>query len=203
MLTLSVLFFSWLGVALGADTVDPMREHRGIWVTRWTYRSADQVREIMDEVAQAGFNAVYFQVRGQHDAFYRSDIEPWAKDLTGVLGQDPGWDPLAVAVEAGHERGLEVHAYLNAFPMWRGETPPGEASPEHVWRTHPDWVRHQDAIAAMQMKGEPVPAASQPLSPAKPAPSATAPKGRLRRTGLGLGGSASGLGSTRASKFRC
>ena len=34
-------------------------------------------------------------------------------------------------------------------------------------RTHPEWVRHQDAIAEMQMNGKPVPAVSQPLSPSK------------------------------------
>ena len=47
-------------------------------------------------------------------------------------------------------------------------------------RKHPDWVRHQDSIAAIQMKSEPVPIVSQPLLPAKPASPATAPKGRLR-----------------------
>lgn len=137
-----ILLSLWMlvGAALGAPVPSDNQELRGIWVTRWTYRTPDQVREIMDEVALAGFNTVYFQVRGQHDAFYKSKLEPWAKDLTGTLGKDPGWDPLAVAVEAGHERGLAVHAYINAFPMWRGKTPPGESEPSHAWNTNPDWV---------------------------------------------------------------
>ena len=43
-------------------------------------------------------------------------------------------------------------------------------------RKHPDWVHHQDSIAAMQMKSEPVPVVAQPLLPAKPASSAIGPK---------------------------
>ena len=140
MLALVAFLWGFVGVVLGAESVEPLREHRGIWVTRWTYKSPDQVREIMDDVALAGFNAVYFQVRGQHDAFYASKLEPWARDLTGELGRDPGWDPLAIAVEAGHQRGLQVHAYLNAFPMWRGDTPPGETKPKHAWNANPDWT---------------------------------------------------------------
>ncbi len=140
MLGLAVFLWAFIGVPWAAEVTEPVQEHRGIWVTRWTYQSADHVREIMDDIAQAGFNAVYFQVRGQHDAFYASKIEPWAKDLTGQLGKNPGWDPLAVAVEAGHERGLEVHAYLNAFPMWRGPESPGDTTPAHAWTEHPEWA---------------------------------------------------------------
>ena len=115
-------------------------ELRGIWVTRWTYASASDVRRIMSEVSEAGFNAVFFQVRGQHDAFYPSAIEPWAAELTGALGKDPGWDPLAVAVEAGHAHGLQVHAYINAFTLWRGESPPAVVEPLHAWHRHPEWI---------------------------------------------------------------
>jgi uncharacterized lipoprotein YddW (UPF0748 family) len=126
------------GVAFSAETT--AQEMRGLWVTRWSYRSAQDVERIMKESAGAGFNTVFFQVRGQHDAFYRSSIEPWAKELTGTLGQDPGWDPLAVAVEQAHANGLKLHAYLNAFPFWRGEQPPEQTVPLHAWLEHPEWL---------------------------------------------------------------
>ncbi len=115
-------------------------ELRGIWVTRWTYGSEQDVTRIIGEVADAGFNTVYFQVRGQHDAFYKSSIEPWAQELTGVLGQDPGWDPLAVAVAAARERGVKLHAYINAFTLWRGVKPPSSSLPSHAWDDHADWI---------------------------------------------------------------
>jgi len=115
-------------------------ELRGIWVTRWSYSSREDVARIMGEIADAGFNTVFFQVRGRHDAFYESTIEPWAKRLTGTLGAHPGWDPLQAAVEEGHARGLHVHAYLNAFPFWSGETAPSMSTPEHAYRSNPEWL---------------------------------------------------------------
>lgn len=128
------------GVAFGAPPEANGQELRGIWVTRWTYSSSADVKRMMAEISGAGFNAVFFQVRGQHDAFYPSAIEPWAAELSGTLGVDPGWDPLRVAVDEGHKHGLQVHAYLNAFPMWRGETAPVISKPVHAWRSHPEWL---------------------------------------------------------------
>ncbi len=115
-------------------------ELRGVWVDRWTFSDEADVRAIMVNSAAAGFNTVFFQVRGNADAYYQSSHEPWAKGLTGTLGRDPGWDPLAVAVEAGHANGLEVHAYINAFPFWAGTTPPAESTPRHALLEHPDWL---------------------------------------------------------------
>jgi len=154
MIALVLAITMHISVAFGqARTLGPA-EVRGIWVTRWTYRSADDVTRIMDEVADAGFNTVYFQVRGQHDAYYKSTIEPWSDGLTGTLGQDPGWDPLGVAIKAGHARGLEVHAYINSFTMWRGIEPPSQSVPAHAWLTDADWlVAAEDGMPAALNEG--------------------------------------------------
>lgn len=109
-------------------------ELRALWVTRWDYRTAADVRVIAERAASANFNALFFQVRGNADAYYNSQIEPWAARLSdGTLGQNPGWNPLAVAVNEGHARGLEVHAWINVYPAWLGETPPPPADPEPMW----------------------------------------------------------------------
>lgn len=118
--------------------VVPSGEVRGLWVTRWDYRSPADVRHILDRAVEGGFNSVYFQVRGRADAFYASGLEPWGQELTGVLGKDPGWDPLAVALEEAHRRGLALQAYVNVFPAWSGSTNPAVAG--HPYRAHPDWV---------------------------------------------------------------
>jgi uncharacterized lipoprotein YddW (UPF0748 family) len=93
----------------------------------------------MDTCASAGFNQVYFQVRGTADAYYRSTLEPWAAPLAGKLGRDPGWDPLQVALEAAHERNMELHAWINVATAWKGKLPPGRSRPPHILRAHPDW----------------------------------------------------------------
>ncbi|MFQ6617168.1 MAG: glycoside hydrolase family 10 protein [Fidelibacterota bacterium] len=126
------------------------REARGLWVTRWDYTTAldttdrfrqqGKLREIIKAAGQAGFNFIFFQVRGQADAYYRSKYEPWAAELTGELGKDPGWDPLQYALEYAHALGLELHAWINTFTAWRGVDPPGQSEPIHMYSLHPDWV---------------------------------------------------------------
>lgn len=117
-------------------------ELRSIWVTRWDYRTAEDVARIMDNCAAFGFNAVFFQVRGNGTVYYSSAIEPWAWELTSdgpeTTGRDPGWDPLAVAIREAHARGLELHAYVNVFPAWRTQQYAPPASGQ-LWWSRPDW----------------------------------------------------------------
>ncbi|HSN78352.1 MAG TPA: family 10 glycosylhydrolase, partial [Anaerolineae bacterium] len=63
-------------------------------------------------------------------------------------------DPLAVAVDEAHARGLELHAWINVYPAWVGETPPTPAEPEPMVprfnRLFDDqwvvWDRHQQPM---------------------------------------------------------
>jgi uncharacterized lipoprotein YddW (UPF0748 family) len=111
-------------------------EARALWVTRWDYTTITDVQTLVENAAGAGFNMLFFQVRGTADAFYRPGLEPWGARLTGGhLGQDPGWDPLAVAVEAAHAHGLQLHAYLNTYTAWAGTAPPPDTVPEHLFWT--------------------------------------------------------------------
>lgn len=136
-------------------SVDLPVETRALWVTRWDFRTPDDIRWLADKAAAANFNALFFQVRGNADAYYSSNLEPWAARLSGgVLGQDPGWDPLAVAVDEAHARGLELHAWINVYPAWLGVTPPAPAQPEPLMtrcnRLFGDqwlvWDRHQQPM---------------------------------------------------------
>ena len=124
----------------------------GAWVTRWSYSSPEDVQRLVAELHDAGVDTVYFQVRGTFDAYYSSPHEPWAARLTGTLGQDPGWDPLQVAIDAAHARDMELHAWLNTFPVWRGTSTPKSAGVPHVLEAHPDWIVWQGA--APQQKSE-------------------------------------------------
>jgi uncharacterized lipoprotein YddW (UPF0748 family) len=125
-------------------------EAKGIWVPRFAYTTnvdtldaeaqIDTVRTIIRTAAEHKFNFVLFQVRGNGTVFYRSEHEPWAKELTGILGKDPGWDPLAFAVEEAHNKGLELHAWVNTFPAWRGDTLPEMCDPPQIVTVHPEWI---------------------------------------------------------------
>jgi uncharacterized lipoprotein YddW (UPF0748 family) len=131
-------------------------EARALWVTRWDYSDSEDVQEIVNRAANANFNILFFQVRGQADAYYHSNYEPWAERLTGTLGQDPGWDPLATAVKLAHAAGLELHAWVNVYPAWLGESPPPSTTPEHMYNIFNElygdnWVQWNDQGQPMQL----------------------------------------------------
>lgn len=127
----------------------PKREVRAVWVATaagldWpksTDRSTQQssLRSIVQTLRAAHFNTIFFQVRARGDAYYRSTLEPWAENLTGTLGADPGWDPLRFLLEEAHQAGMEVHAWFNVFKV-RGPNPLPGSSPLHVTRLHPEWT---------------------------------------------------------------
>lgn len=50
---------------------------------------------------------------------YPSAIEPWDGCMSGSVGSDPGYDPLAFAIEACHERGMELHAWMVTIPCFK------------------------------------------------------------------------------------
>ncbi len=117
-------------------------QNRSLWVTRWDYESADDVIRIMENCQAIGVKNVIFQVRGNATVFYPSKIEPWGWELTGDsaqnIGMDPGWDPLQTAIDEAHKRGMELHAWMNLFPGWRGlESPPAKSN--HIWLKHRSW----------------------------------------------------------------
>lgn len=112
---------------------------RGVWVARWDLRSADELVRILEAAAAEGFNQIYLQVRGEADAYYRSTLEPWAQPLTGVLGKDPGWDPLELALQHARRLNLELHAWVNVASAWKGAIPPDRSQPRHILLSHPEW----------------------------------------------------------------
>lgn len=107
---------------------------RAMWITRFDYRTEADVHAAVERCAEAGFNTLMFQVRGNATAFYRSSFEPWAEQLGWSY---PGFDPLATAIRLAHARGLELHAWVNVVPAWWGDRPPSHR--EHVYYTHPEW----------------------------------------------------------------
>ncbi len=130
-------------------------EMRAAWVATiggidWPPRSRDAEEQrralvsILDDLHRKNFNAVFFQVRTKGTVFYRSEREPWASELSGTVGKDPGWDPLAFAVAEAHKRGMELHAWWNAAKISGKENGSGNASASRLVRQHPEWVHLVD-----------------------------------------------------------
>ena len=129
-------------------------EARGLWVNRWSYHSAQDVRNIIEKAYNSHFNQIYFQVRGVFDAYYQSSLEPWASSLSGRLGKSPGWDPLQTAIDVAHEFGMELHAWINVLTLWSGSSAPPASTPVHKYREHPEWVMQDQNHIPMSLGGE-------------------------------------------------
>lgn len=126
-------------------------ELRGMWLSTASHRdwpsrtgltAARQRAELLDHLDTAvhrRLNAVFFQVRPTADALWPSPYEPWSQYLTGVQGENPGWDPLGTAVTEAHARGLELHAWFNPYRIAL-HSDPGRLVATHPAREHPDWV---------------------------------------------------------------
>ena len=131
-------------VALMAQ--NPKREFRGAWIQAVNGQfqgmgrdrmQADLTRQL-DVLRQDGINAILFQVRVEADALYESQLEPWSRYLTGQQGTPPNpyWDPLAWMVEACHQRGMELHAWINPYrAKTKGTT---MLAANHPYRLHPE-----------------------------------------------------------------
>ncbi len=151
-----LLFISLVSFTLTSPASEPPalpQEFRGAWVATvanidWPSRKGlteseqkSELIKIFDRCVELNLNAVIFQVRPMCDALYRSDLEPWSAFLTGTMGKDPGYDPLAFAVEEAHRRGLELHAWCNPY---RAGHPNDKSEPtaNHLQKSRPELVKH-------------------------------------------------------------
>ncbi|MGX1674794.1 glycoside hydrolase family 10 protein [Streptomyces sp. NPDC055400] len=137
--------------AAGSGHAPVAADMRGMWLATVANRdwpskpglsAAQQRAELiahLDTAVGRHLNAVVFQVRPTADALWPSLYEPWSGVLTGVQGEDPGWDPLGTAVAEAHRRGLELHAWFNPYRI-ANHTDLSRLVPTHPARLHPDWV---------------------------------------------------------------
>ncbi len=109
----------------------PKHEIRATWLTTlggmdWPTQKAtseagirrqqQELCQILDRLKEANFNTVILQTRLRGDVIYPSAFETFPEALTGYTGRNPGYDPLAFAIEECHKRGMELHAWIVTIP---------------------------------------------------------------------------------------
>lgn len=151
-IVITILWVSGLCAGIMPVLAQPKHEVRAAWITAvygldWPHTRAtsarsiqqqkDELIEILDKLKAAHFNTVLFQTRTRGDVLYRSDIEPMNAILTGHNDGDPGYDPLAFAIEECHKRGMECHAWMVAIPLGSRRHANGLGN-RSVARRHPE-----------------------------------------------------------------
>lgn len=124
-------------------------EMRGVWLTTvygldWPRDKADtpngvrrqkeSLIRILDRLKEDGYNTVFLQLRHSGAVIYPSDYEPLSARFAGE-GFFGDYDPVAFAIQACHERGLSLHAWLVTYPLVSSKR-----APHPLLRDHAEWV---------------------------------------------------------------
>lgn len=108
-------------------------EFRGAYVTSWNkgFRTPEEVDLTVQAAKTAGLNALVVEVRKVGDAYYQTDLEPIGSEVPD------DFDPLAYTIEKAHAEGMQVHAWLVVYRVWRDSDKP---EPGHILADHPEWA---------------------------------------------------------------
>ncbi len=132
------------------------KEFRGAWVSSvynldWPSTKGlgvDQQKAeyitLLDDLQDAGINAVIVQVKPSADALYPSKHAPWSEYLTGVQGKSPGYDPLAFMIDEAHRRNMEFHAWFNPFRVTTNTNKTDKLASNNPAKLHPEWIIEYD-----------------------------------------------------------
>ena len=126
-----------------------MEEQRGVWLAtvvgldwprgeRSHFVQRSELISNIRDLAAMGCNTLYFQVVSEMDAMYASDILPWSRQLTGVEGMSPYFDPLSIAVRVAHDNGMAIHAWINPLRVSLSDST--FRARTQVKHEHPEWV---------------------------------------------------------------
>jgi uncharacterized lipoprotein YddW (UPF0748 family) len=137
-LILCILLFHHFGLTpprLAApmpNPAPPKAELRAFWVDGFHpgFRTPEEAERLVAGAKKSNINALIVQVRRRADSFYTKSFEPPVEDPA----YDPKFDALANLLELAHRQGMEVHAWINATPVWSSRTPPHDR--RHILHTH-------------------------------------------------------------------
>ena len=107
-----------------------------------TEKQKNEMIFLLDSLESLGLNAIILQVRPTADALYQSELEPVSHWLTGTQGswnEQESYDPLDFTIKEAHERGMEVHVWLNPYRVNLAKTDTSSLAPDHIMRRHPEW----------------------------------------------------------------
>lgn len=153
---LSIVLALTMLMVPGAYAAQPAKDDmRGVWVASVHNidfpsergMTADQLKAEadteLDNIAAMGLNTVFLQVRPSADALYPSELFPWSRYVSGTTGQAPdgSFDVLGYWVTAAHERGLQLHAWINPYRITIDGEDEWNAIPDSSpAKQHPEWV---------------------------------------------------------------
>ena len=115
-----------------AAAVGSPEELRAFWVDAFGegFYSDAEIDRLVADVKAANMNAIVAQVVRRGDCFCNDSSLPRTE---AAIAARP-FDPLRSLITKAHAQGIEVHAWIITTGLWRGTTPPRDAS--HAFNSH-------------------------------------------------------------------
>jgi uncharacterized lipoprotein YddW (UPF0748 family) len=130
---LASLIFNMFASLFAFGNVRSVWEGRGIWVWTSEFKSKNELLDAFANISNLNFNMVYLLVKDSEYTYYNSSYRPIRSGFE--------WDPLRVAVEEAHGRGLEIHAWFNVFyDSWLVKKRPDLAAVDINGKPSPNWA---------------------------------------------------------------
>ncbi len=79
------------------------------------------VKKIIGNIKNLGFNTVIYQIRPYGDSMYDSALYPTSRFVTGDYGGVLKYDAVGIFVDAAHEAGLSIQAWINPMRLMTAE----------------------------------------------------------------------------------
>ncbi len=118
----SFFFLLFATLVLSQDTSP---ERKGFWVVRYALETPDKIDQIIQTAYSAGINDLFIQVRALGATYFKSSVE----NQSVKLAQD--FDPLAYAINKAQLYDIRIHAWINMFYIWSGNSQPADS--HHVF----------------------------------------------------------------------
>jgi uncharacterized lipoprotein YddW (UPF0748 family)/N-acetylmuramoyl-L-alanine amidase len=132
-------------------TVTGLSEMRAVWINTASNlnfpskpglsvdRQKTEIDTIINNVALMNMNTIILQVKTGASVLYKSQYFPWSEVLTGIQGQDPGYDPLAYFIQQAHQKGIQIQAWVNPYQI-QTKADTTKLAVNNPAIMHPDWT---------------------------------------------------------------
>ncbi|MBN1844949.1 MAG: family 10 glycosylhydrolase [Sedimentisphaerales bacterium] len=115
-------------------------EYRVIWIDSWhadSFLNAAEVDNLIQTCRDNNINTIMPEIRKVGDAYYHSNLEPRATNITGGASFDPLGYMLSVAHDtSGGKKYVHVHAWFVAQRISSSLN----LHPQHVLSQHPEYI---------------------------------------------------------------
>ncbi len=88
-----------------------------------TKEMKNTINEMLDNTKDFGFNMLILQVRSFSDAIYKSNIFPSSRSVVNNEGDELPFDLLKYFIKKAHQKGFELHAWVNPYRISSGTDP--------------------------------------------------------------------------------